>query len=84
MLIHDARYSMEDHAAHKNQGHSNFLSALEFSAKYEIGRLIFFHMDASYSDSDLDRMQAAAQQTLRSRGMEAKCQLARDGLAITL
>ncbi|MFH1723249.1 MAG: response regulator [Elusimicrobiota bacterium] len=80
LFIHDARYREEDYATHKNEGHSSFSNTVEFAAENDVGRLILFHPDPSYSDADLDEIEAQSVKLLDEKGSPIPCKVARDGL----
>ncbi|MEE8425579.1 MAG: response regulator [Elusimicrobiota bacterium] len=82
LLIHDARYTDADYANHKNEGHSSLTSTVGFAAEHDIKRLVLFHSDPSYSQSDLDAMEAQAVKLLDEKGSVIPCNVARDGLKL--
>ncbi|MFH2204127.1 MAG: response regulator [Elusimicrobiota bacterium] len=82
LLIHDARYTDEDYAGHKNEGHSCLTSTVEFAAEREIERLILFHYDPSYDETKLEAMQKQAAELLDEKGSVIECHVARDGLIL--
>lgn len=84
LLILDARWKDSDYPRHRNEGHSAVSSALDFAARHEVGELLLFHQDASYSDADLDAMEREAQQTLKARGSNLPCRVARPGLKLSV
>ncbi|MBI4349520.1 MAG: response regulator [Elusimicrobia bacterium] len=84
LLIQDARWTDADYDAHKNEGHSSASSAIDFAVRHEVGHLLLFHQDASYSDPALEQMEAAARETLKSRGSRLDCRIARPGLKLSV
>ncbi len=82
LLIHDARYTDEDYAAHKNEGHSSVTSTVEFAAENDVRRLILFHQDPSYGESKLAAIEARAKELLDEKGSVIPCVVARDGLTM--
>lgn len=84
LLIHDARYTDEDHAKHLNEGHSSVSIAAGFAADAEVRRLLLFHADPSYSDSQADAMTDQARKVLDERGADILCDWAKDGLRLEI
>jgi hypothetical protein len=67
VLVHDAQYS-EDHytgieaAPTRGYGHSTPVMAARVARKAGVERLILFHHDPSYADTDIHRLEQAARQ----------------------
>jgi phosphoribosyl 1,2-cyclic phosphodiesterase len=85
VLIHDAQYSEEHYRGQltgfpstQGYGHSTVSMACEVAAASEVGQLILFHHDPSYSDAMVADMEAFAQTQFR------KAQAAHEGLEIVL
>ena len=85
VLIHDAQY-LEAHyrgqlagfPAAQGYGHSTALMACEVAVASEVGQLILFHHDPSYSDAVIGGMEASAQKKFD------EAQAAYEGLEILL
>jgi phosphoribosyl 1,2-cyclic phosphodiesterase len=85
VLIHDAQY-LEAHyrgqlagfPSTQGYGHSTALMACEVAAAAEVGQLILFHHDPSYSDAVIGGMEASAQKKFD------EAQAAYEGLEILL
>jgi ribonuclease BN (tRNA processing enzyme) len=85
VLIHDAQY-LEAHyrgqlagfPATQGYGHSTATMACEVAAAAEIGQLILFHHDPSYTDAIVTGMEASARAQFR------ESQAAYEGLEIDL
>jgi phosphoribosyl 1,2-cyclic phosphodiesterase len=85
VLIHDAQY-LEQHyrgqlaafPATQGYGHSTVTMACEVASAAEVGRLILFHHDPSYSDATVAGMEHFA------RRQFPEAQAAQEGLEITL
>jgi phosphoribosyl 1,2-cyclic phosphodiesterase len=85
VLIHDAQY-LEAHyrgqlagfPSTQGYGHSTALMACEVAVAAEVGRLILFHHDPSYSDAVVEGMEASAKKKF------AEVQAAYEGLEIFL
>ncbi|MBI4385797.1 MAG: response regulator [Elusimicrobia bacterium] len=84
ILIHDAYYKPEDHARHKNEGHSSAFEAAEFAARFEAERLLLFHLDASYSPETLRVLEREVQEMLKTKGHLLECAIAWEGLEINI
>jgi phosphoribosyl 1,2-cyclic phosphodiesterase len=85
MLIHDAQY-LEAHyrgqlagfPSTQGYGHSTALMACEVAVASEVGQLVLFHHDPSYSDAVVEGMEASAKKKF------AAAQAAYEGLEIVL
>ena len=85
VLIHDAQY-LETHyrgqlagfPAAQGYGHSTATMACEVAAAAEVGQLILFHHDPSYTDAIITGMEASAKAQFR------EAQAAYEGLGIDL
>jgi ribonuclease BN (tRNA processing enzyme) len=85
VLIHDAQY-LEAHyrgqlagfPATQGYGHSTVTMACEVAAAAEVGQLILFHHDPSYTDAIVTGMEASA------RAQFSESQAAYEGLEIVL
>jgi len=84
LLILDSRYSAQDYQKHKNQGHSSIMDTLGFAVDYEVEQLLLFHLDASYSESDLATLTGQARDHLKSKASNLSFQVAKEGLSINL
>lgn len=84
LLIQDARWRDRDYESHKNLGHSCVSSAIDFATRHEVGELLLFHQDASYSDAELDAIEEEAKAALRSRGSALTCRVARPGQRLSV
>ncbi|MEK7746621.1 MAG: MBL fold metallo-hydrolase, partial [Elusimicrobiota bacterium] len=84
LLIHDARYTDEDHASHLNEGHSSVSIAAGFAADNEVRRLLLFHADPSYGEEQADAMTTRAREVLEERGAVIPCDRAKEGLRLEI
>ena len=85
VLIHDAQYSEEHYRgglagypSTQGYGHSTVRMACEVAAASQVGQLILFHHDPSYSDEMVAGMEASAKKQFR------ETQAAYEGLEINL
>ena len=85
VLIHDAQYSEEHYRGQlvgfpstQGYGHSTVTMACEVAAASEVGQLILFHHDPSYSDEMVTGMEASA------KSLFADSVAAYEGLEIVL
>jgi phosphoribosyl 1,2-cyclic phosphodiesterase len=85
VLIHDAQYSEEHYRggltgfpSTQGYGHSTVTMACEVASASEVGQLILFHHDPSYSDERVAGLEASA------RAQFGKAQAAYEGLEIVL
>lgn len=84
LLIHDARYDILEASARRGQGHSSWSDAVDLALRANVKRLLLFHLDERYNDSDLDRIAAAAGARIAQKGRAFPCEVAHDGLRIPL
>ncbi|MBI3548374.1 MAG: response regulator [Elusimicrobia bacterium] len=84
VLIHDARFDAAGYAGRKNQGHSSAENAARMAARNDVSRLLLFHADASYAPMDLSRIEEEAREAMKAHGAQSECQLATEGLTLTL
>ena len=67
VLVHDAQYSEDDYtgtvaAPTRGYGHSTSVMAARVAKAADVGRLILFHHDPGYSDTDIDLLEQEARQ----------------------
>jgi hypothetical protein len=67
VLVHDAQYSEDDYsgtvaAPTRGYGHSTSTMAARVARAAGVGRLILFHHDPGYSDTDIDVLEQEARQ----------------------
>ncbi len=74
LLIHDATFSPEDHAAYPDRGLSSSEQAITTALRARVRRLALFHYDQDYSDHDIDQ--------LLDRGRRQVQELGADGLVL--
>jgi len=82
VLIHDAQYIDTDLPHKWGWGHSMISQVVDLAIQAHVRRLILFHHDPERTDSELDAIQAAAQERLAPHGIT--CNAAHEGLALTL
>lgn len=80
LLIHDANYNDKDYESCMKEGHSSLSVTVDFAlSKAEAKELLLFHLNADYSDEQLDRMLADANAAVTARGAQMPCHLAQEG-----
>ena len=84
LLIHDARYTLEDYRTMRNQGHSSFNSVVDFAARNSIKRVALIHHASQYDDVLLDRIGAQAAQQAVDKAYSVQVAMAREGASIKL
>lgn len=84
LLIHDSRYDVPEHAAHRGQGHSSWVGAVDLAVRANVKHLLLFHLDSLYDDPALDRIAASAAERVAKKGRAFPCAVAREGLKIAL
>ena len=92
VLIFDGQYTFEEaNAAKRNWGHSNPITAVELAARANVGKLVIFHHEPGYDDSEIEQIHKVACQhrtqfneTLNKNSLYPKSiALAYDGLSIS-
>lgn len=82
LLIHDAQYKMEDYISpvfpRQGFGHSTIEMAIETAKLANVSQLALFHLDPSYDDDLLERLEE------KTRGMLSNSLIARENFEIDL
>jgi len=68
VLLHDTTYNERDQATRRNRGFSSYLDAAATAVAAAVGKLVMFHYDQDYSDSDVDELLARCRASLDTRG----------------
>lgn len=84
LLIHDARYTPQDYRTRKRMGHSSFDKVVEFAAAARVKALLLFHHHGLYGDDTLDQIGKDAHRLISEKSLELDCQMAREGLTLTV
>ncbi len=83
LMFHDGRFTADDYKNKRNQGHSSFISAVDFAGKNLVKQLVLVHADDSYADGVLDQMGKDAQARADERGYKLKVTVGREGLRLS-
>ncbi|HVV87948.1 MAG TPA: MBL fold metallo-hydrolase [Kofleriaceae bacterium] len=67
-LLHDSTYVPADQATRRNRGFSSYEEAARAAIAAGVGRLITFHYDQDYSDTDVDALRDACRAYLDGHG----------------
>jgi phosphoribosyl 1,2-cyclic phosphodiesterase len=70
-LLHDCTYTPEHQEKRRNRGFSSYEDAADAAARAGVGRLIMFHYDQDYADTDVDALHASCRAALDARGGQA-------------
>ena len=70
-LLHDCTYTPEHQEKRRNRGFSSYEDAADAAARAGVGRLIMFHYDQDYTDTDVDALHASCRAALDARGGQA-------------
>jgi phosphoribosyl 1,2-cyclic phosphodiesterase len=84
LLIHDSQYTPEELERRRGWGHSAWTDVLDLAIDAGVKQLILFHHDPDHSDSFLDAIGAAVQESIAERGSRIACELAREGALVTV
>ena len=84
LLIMDAQYLDHEYKKRRGWGHSSVASTVMLALKARVKHLILFHHDPEHSDRTLEKKLKMAKSLIRRAGSHLKCQLAREGLRMTL
>ena len=64
LLIHDSTYTPEDRARYPDRGFSSIEDAVLCATRARVKKLVLFHYDQDYSDSDVDALAARGRRLL--------------------
>ncbi|MBI5209857.1 MAG: response regulator [Elusimicrobia bacterium] len=84
LIIHNARFLPDDYKRRKNNGHTSYVSAIEFAARNKIKRLLMFHHDDQYDDETLDGISEDAAKLIARKGYALECVMARAGMKFSV
>ncbi|MBI5883889.1 MAG: response regulator [Elusimicrobia bacterium] len=84
LLVHNGRFTDGDYKSRMNNGHSSFVSALDFAARHDIKRLLLWHHDDQYSDETLDKIGDQAVEMAFKKGYTVECLMARAGMKFSI
>lgn len=83
LMFHDGRFTPDDYKKNRNQGHSSFISAVDFAGKNLVKALVLVHQDGGYADGVLDQMGKDANARIEERGYKnLKVVVGREGLRV--
>jgi len=71
VLLHDTTYTPADQATRRNRGFSSYEQAADAAIAAGVGRLVTFHYDQDYSDTDVDALRDACRAYLDAHGGRA-------------
>ena len=84
-LIIDAQYTVMDHIAKKNWGHSAFCYAVDYANFWGIKKMFIFHHEPTYSDAELESiLKASRQYTAQVGHPELEIFLAKEDLEVEI
>jgi phosphoribosyl 1,2-cyclic phosphodiesterase len=84
ILIHDSQYFPEEYTMKRGWGHSTYESAVRNAIKARAKKLFLFHHDPNHSDDQLKEMMGSVDSLLKRERSSMNCQLAVEGMTITL
>jgi phosphoribosyl 1,2-cyclic phosphodiesterase len=84
VLVHDAMYTPAQLETHRGWGHSTYDEAVALAAEAGAQRLVLFHHEPEHTDAVMDKVVAAAQHTVRSKGLKLEVLAAQEGMQLTL
>jgi hypothetical protein len=68
VLVHDSTYTPEDRKRYEDRGFSSVDDAVAAAVAGKVKRLVLFHYDQDYVDSDVDALVARARRLLDEAG----------------
>jgi phosphoribosyl 1,2-cyclic phosphodiesterase len=68
VLLHDATYTPTDQATRRNRGFSSYEQAADAAIAAKVAKLVTFHYDQDYADTDVDAMRDACRRYLDKKG----------------
>jgi phosphoribosyl 1,2-cyclic phosphodiesterase len=85
VLLHDTTYTPEHQRKRRNRGFSSYVEAAEVAVAAKTKRLVMFHYDQDYTDTDVDALQGACRAELDRRGGQSiELTAAAEGLELTI
>ncbi|MBI4678616.1 MAG: response regulator [Elusimicrobia bacterium] len=84
LLIHNGRFTQTDYPSRMNNGHTSFVTSLEFAARHNVKRLLLWHHDDQYSDGTLDKIGDQAVEMTFKMGYSVECVMARAGMKFSV
>ncbi|MBI5623585.1 MAG: response regulator [Elusimicrobia bacterium] len=84
LLVHNGRFTDSDYRSRMNNGHTSFVTAVDFAARHKAKRLLLWHHDDQYSDETLDKIGDQAVEMAFKKGYSVECLMARAGLKFSL
>ncbi|OIO01764.1 MAG: hypothetical protein COX65_10135 [Elusimicrobia bacterium CG_4_10_14_0_2_um_filter_56_8] len=76
IFIHDAVYTDTDYETRKHEGHSGLSIVVDFAVEKAQARdLMLFHAHPDYTDEELDKMLADANERIQTKGYALNCHL---------
>ena len=84
ILIHDAQFTDDEMPSKAGWGHSSISRVCDLAAEAGVGRLLLCHHDPLRSDDALDRIALDAKSYLEASGAECTCDVAFEGMELTL
>jgi len=68
VLIHDSTYTPEDGRRYADRGYSSVEDAVSAAIAARVKRLVLFHYDQDYNDTEVDALYARGRRLLDERG----------------
>ncbi len=84
ILIHDAQYTEEAYITKRGWGHSCYLDTVDAAIDAGVRLLYLFHHDPGNDDRIVEEMLVRARALIAERGSSLQCEIAREGLVVTL
>ena len=84
-LIIDSQYTVLEHIAKKNWGHSAYCYAVDYANFWNIKKMFIFHHEPTYNDADLNSiLQTSRQYSIHVGHPELEIYLAKEDFEITI
>lgn len=84
ILIHDAQYLVSEFLKKKKFGHSTYQYVLDIARRANAKSAILFHHDPSHTDTQIYKIEKAAQKLGRKIGLKSAVCAAKEGVVIKL
>jgi phosphoribosyl 1,2-cyclic phosphodiesterase len=77
IIIHDTQYTDEDYKRHIGWGHASYEHAVEYAAKANAGKVVFYHYDPVNTDKQLRQIEK-----FYARKAKIKTVMAKEGMTL--
>lgn len=84
LLIHDSTYTPEDRTRYAGRGLASVVEAVNAALEARARRLVLFHYDQDYTDSDVDALVERGRRAIADAGSSLELVAAAEGLSLRI